>query len=575
MAVASTPNLGTGVLNVASIVSSLMTVEQQSLTKLDSKIGTVSSSISMLGTFLSKASALQTAITALTTASTAPATSSTNASLTTATATSGAVRGDLDVEVTSSARAQQTMWGGPNFTSASALVGAGSLRLETTDSALGLTVGQDLTTLADTTLSQLAAKINTQGQQTLLKSALFTNANSLVGVGSLVIGTKSIATDAGMTLTALAGTINNDASNQVTARVKQQDDGSFALQLTAKTADYSFTAPTTVGSTVATVATTRASVYGVTASVVKTGPSAYNLLLSASSTGAAQTFSATASDALLSGASKTTLASTDAALTVNGVAYKSGTNTFSNVLSGVTLKVHQSVGFTTSTSVDSLGASTVTTVASSVATGTSRVTVASQSSGATTAVQAVATAYNDLLAQYNSLTRSGVDAASRGPLNGDSALRTFMDKVRTFFNAGAYDYAGNRASWSRSGVTFQRDGTLAVDSTALTTALSGTLGTIMTNGLFMGSASSATDMKSFISSSALSSGLLGADSAGRKTELTSLNSRRSKLSAKLTAKQANYTKQYAALDAQLTAMQQTSTALASALAGLTASTSKN
>ena len=59
MAVASTPNLGSGVLNVASIVSGLMTVEQQPLTRLDAKIGTVSSKISMLGTFLAKASALQ------------------------------------------------------------------------------------------------------------------------------------------------------------------------------------------------------------------------------------------------------------------------------------------------------------------------------------------------------------------------------------------------------------------------------------------------------------------------------------------------------------------------------------
>ena len=572
MAVASTPNLGTGALNVSSIVSSLMTVEQIPLTTLDKKIGSVTSKISMLGVFMSKASALQTAITALTTASTAPATTSTNASLATATTTAGAVRGDLDVEVTSSARAQQSLWGSANFTSASALVGAGSLRLESTDSAAGLTVGQDLTTQDGTTLTQLAAKINAQGQQTVLKSASFTTANSLVGLGSLVIGTKTMATDAGTTLSGLASAINADGSNQVTATVKQQDDGSFGLKLTAKTADFSFTAPSTVGSTTATAATTTAPIYGVTASVVKTGPSAYNLLLTAVATGAAQTFSATSSGALLSGASKTTLAPTDAALTVNGVAYKSGTNTFSNVLSGVTLKVNQSVGSTTNTSIDSVGASTVTTVASSVVSGTSRVTVASQGSATSTAVQAVATAYNDLLAQYNSLTRSGAEAATRGPLNGDSTLSTFMDKVRTYFNAGAYDYAGNQASWSRSGVTFQRDGTLSVDSTALTTALSGTLGTIMTNGLFMGSTSSATDMKSFLSASALSSGLLGADSAGRKTELATLNTKRLSLNAKLLAKQASYTKQYATLDAQLTAMQQTSTALASALAGLTAST---
>ena len=153
-----------------------MTVEQIPLTTLDKKIGSVTSKISMLGVFMSKASALQTAITALTTASTAPATTSTNASLATATTTAGAVRGDLDVEVTSSARAQQSLWGSANFTLASALVGAGSLRLESTDSAAGLTVGQDMTTQDGTTLSDLAAMINTKGQQTVLKSASFTTA---------------------------------------------------------------------------------------------------------------------------------------------------------------------------------------------------------------------------------------------------------------------------------------------------------------------------------------------------------------------------------------------------------------
>ncbi len=574
MAVASTPSLGTGTLNVASIVSSLMSVEQQPLTALDSKIGKVTSNISMLGTFLAKVSSLQSAISALTTTSAAPTTTSSNAALATVTATPTAVRGDLDVQVSSSARAQQTVWSSANFTSATAPVGAGSLSIAKTDSTTGLTVSHDLTTTGDTTLTQLASMINAQTQQTVLKSSTFTSADSLVGAGALAIGSYLIGTNVTTTLSGLASTINaNSGTYQVNAVVKQQPDGSFGLQLTSTTPGASFTAPTTVGSTATTSSTSTAPLYGVTASVVKTGPSAYNLLLASNSTGAAQTFSAAPSGALLAGATKTTLSSTDAALTINGVSYTSGTNTFSNVLSGVTLSVNQAVGSTTSTSIDSFGASTVTTVASSVTTGTARVNVASQSSGTTSAVQAVATAYNDMLAQYNSLTRPGADAASRGPLNGDSALTTFMDRVRTFFNAGAYDYAGNQASWSRSGVTFQKDGTLAVDTAALSTALNGTLGTIVSNGLYMGATSKIKDLGSFMSGATLSYGLLGSDNAGRKTELASLNTKRQALTTKLANKQTSYTNQYAKLDAQLTAMQQTSTALASALASLSSSTS--
>ena len=213
------------------------------------------------------------------------------------------------------------------------------------------------------------------------------------------------------------------------------------------------------------------------------------------------------------------------------------------------------------------------------------VVVASKGSSAVTAVQTLATAYNDLWAQYQSLTRSGADASTRGPLNGDGAVESFMGSVKGLLNAGLYDSTGKQASWSTSGVTFQRDGTLSVDAAALTASMNDKLGTVLSNGsldkigtmlpngLYVGASSSVKGLSSFITTALLSNGVLGSDSAGRKTELASLNTSRTKLSAKLTAKQASYTAQYARLDAQLTAMQQTSTALAGALAGLMNSTS--
>ena len=561
MAVTSASNLGSGVLNVSSIVSALMAVEQKPVTALDTKIGKASSSISMLGTFMAKASALQTALSALSSSVTfgSRSVTSTNAGLVTATATSSAAVGDLDISVSRSARAQQTRLSHADFTTAAALVGEGSVSLITSNNATGLTVA---TSAADT-LATLAAKINIKGQQTLLTNAAFTSANATVGEGGLTlaittgdpIGTTVIPTT-GTTLSSLAANIN--AGNYgVTAAVKQQDDGTFGLQLTSTSSGGTFTAPTAIGEHTPTAATTTAPVYGVTASVVKTDASKFSLLLSGVSTGELQTFTAPVTIGSHN-VTVNTVAPTDAALTLNGVDYTSASNNFSNALSGVSLQLNQSV----------------TTVVGTVPTTTARLTVAAQSASATTAVQAVATAYNDMLAQYQSLTRSGADPATRGPLNGDSTLNTFMYKVRVLFNAGAYDSTGtNHVTWSASGVTFQRDGTLAVDSKALGTALSGTLGTILSNGLYMGSTSSTSDLRAFMSSSALSTGLLGADNAGRKTSLAALNAQRSKLTAKLATIQATYTKRYAALDAQLTTMQQTSTALASALSGLVGSTS--
>ena len=477
MAVASTPNLGTGVLNVASIVSGLMTVEQQPLTKLDSKIGTVSTKISMLGTFLGKASALQSAVSSLSsaTAFSGRTATSSNTALITATASPSAALGELAVSVEQSAVAQTTTLTG--FTSATADVPDGGFELN----------GHTFPT-----------SINT------------------VVVGGVTLSFNSD------TLTSLAAQINayNDANPS----------------------------------------------FGIKATVIQKAPNDWGLSLTGSSTGAANSFVVPKGIGNGPDLTRDEVVAADAVLRLNGVKYTRPNNTFDNVLPGVSLTINQTV--------TAPSASTSATVV-----------VASKGSSAVTAVQTLATAYNDLWAQYQSLTRSGADASTRGPLNGDGAIESFMGSVKGFFNAGLYDSTGNHASWSTSGVTFQRDGTLLVDAAALTSSMNDKLGTVLSNGnldkigtmlpngLYVGASSSVNGLSSFISTALLSNGVLGSDNAGRKTELTSLKASRTKLNAKLTAKQASYTAQYARLDAQLTAMQQTSTALAGALAGLMGSTS--
>ncbi len=481
MAVASTPNLGSGVLNVASIVSGLMTVEQQPLTKLDAKIGTVTTNISMLGTFLAKASVLQSAVSALSSATSfsgRTATSS-NTALITATATPSAALGDLAVNVVQSAVAQTTTLTG-GFSTSDAPLPAGNFQLK----------GHDF----------------------------------LTSINTIVVGgvTRSFSSD---TLTSLAAKINtyNDANAG----------------------------------------------FGIKAAVVKVGLDDYGLVLTGATTGAVNGFAVPVGFDTGPALTKVTVPADDAKLTLNGVNYTRPNNTFDNVLPGVSLTINQTVK---------------APIGGAIAP-SATVAVASKASSAITAVQTLATAYNDLWAQYQSLTRSAADVKARGPLNGDSAIQSFMSSVKSFFDAGLYDSKENKASWSTSGVTFQRDGTLSVDTAALTASVNDTLGlrlsndsldkigTMLPNGLLVGASSSVKGLSSFISTALLSNGVLGSDNAGRKTELTSLNNARTKLAAKLTAKQTSYTAQYAKLDAQLTAMQETSTALAGALAGLMGSTS--
>ena len=147
-----------------------------------------------------------------------------------------------------------------------------------------------------------------------------------------------------------------------------------------------------------------------------------------------------------------------------------------------------------------------------------------------------------------------------------------MTMVKTLFDAGAYDSAGTNVLWSTAGVSFQRNGTLSIDSTKLSTALSGDLGTILASGLLFGTTSSTTDLVARIYTENGGSGLLSTGQTGATSTLRLLNDKRAKLSTRLDLAQAAYTKKYAALDAMLTKMQQVSQDLAGSLDALSAQT---
>lgn len=443
----STVATGTSLLDVQTLVTSLMTVEKQPMVKLDARISAVNTRVSAIGNFMSKVGALQTALTSLGTASTfaTRTASSTNPALVGVTASASATVGDIDVSVQQSARAQQTL-----LTKAAGTYATATAAVEAGDFTVG---GQTFTTVAGDTLSSLAAKIN-------------------------------------------AYQAANAASFGITAAVVQRDDSSWGLLLTGTRTGvaHAFAEPTSLGS-------------GATALTA------------------------------------TTIAATDAAMTVNGVAYTRSANTFADVMPGITLQINQAVSTAT----------------------TARVTVSAQNASAASAVQSMVTAYNGAMTLYKSLTAASVTAASRGVLNGDASIGSFMSAMKSMFDAGAFDSSGRHVSWSSAGVTVQRDGTLSVNTAQLNTALAGTLGTVLANGLMVGSTSAASDLRSFIRQSVASNGLLGGNQTGAQETLKRLNSQRTQLDARLVKVQAAYTRQYAALDAQLTKMNRVSQNLASTL----------
>lgn len=142
-----------------------------------------------------------------------------------------------------------------------------------------------------------------------------------------------------------------------------------------------------------------------------------------------------------------TTAAQNAAFTVDGIAISKTSNTVSDVIGGVTLTLAKTT------------ASPVT------------VDVAPDSASIRSAVEKFAKAYNDLnktladLSSYNSATKQGAT------LQGDATVRSLQNQMRAILNTPVGSVAGAYSTLSQIGVSFQKDGSLAVDSAKLNSAI--------------------------------------------------------------------------------------------------------
>jgi len=197
---------------------------------------------------------------------------------------------------------------------------------------------------------------------------------------------------------------------------------------------------------------------GVTASIVNDGSgSPYRLLLQSSSTGAASSMNITVSgDAALAGLlsydpSATqnltqVVAAQSAQLSVNGFNLTSSSNTVNGAIQGVTFNLAK--------------------------TGSTTVTIAQDSSGASAAVQAFVSAYNTLVSTISQVASYDPTTQKGGPLLGDAALQTIQAQLRNILGAAIPGSTGGLSSLAQIGVSFQQDGTLTLNTSQLQAALS-------------------------------------------------------------------------------------------------------
>ena len=140
-----------------------------------------------------------------------------------------------------------------------------------------------------------------------------------------------------------------------------------------------------------------------------------------------------------------TQAAQSAALTVNGLAITSDSNTVNNAIAGVKLNL--------------------------TGTGASTLTVAQDNTSIASNVQSFVTAYNTLQASVSAMAAPGGTAGAAGPLAGQFNVQQVQTQLRRALGASMVDASGANATLADIGITFQKDGTLALDNTKLNQVL--------------------------------------------------------------------------------------------------------
>jgi len=193
---------------------------------------------------------------------------------------------------------------------------------------------------------------------------------------------------------------------------------------------------------------------GVTASIINDG-SGYRLTLS-SPAGAANSMQISGTGGLsplsytvASHPMTQTSQAQDAQLKINGLTVTSPSNTVSTAVKGVTFNLLQAVpGQVINLSVGQNDANTVT------------------------AIQNFVTKYNAFATSVLSVSGYNATTKTSGTLQGEPTSRTALNSVSNLLTSAVAGLGGSVRSLANIGITTQADGTLALDSTKLNTALS-------------------------------------------------------------------------------------------------------
>ena len=221
----------------------------------------------------------------------------------------------------------------------------------------------------------------------------------------------------------------------------------------------------------------------------------------------------------------------DATAKLNGIDISSATNTFSNVVSGVTL------------------------IAKEVMTSAAEIIVAPNQNAITDAINGFVKAYNDVNQTLQELTKYDASTKSAGLLQGDTTAVGLQRAMQGILQSGTTGSAFSRLA--DIGIAQQLGGDLAVDSAKLSTALSNgnevkslftvNNGNDLTNGVSL-------KFKNFAVGLLATDGFFSTKDASLKRALDANAKDQQRVNDKAARFEAAVTRRYSALDAQMASL---------------------
>ncbi|NUU00171.1 flagellar filament capping protein FliD [Herbaspirillum robiniae] len=300
---------------------------------------------------------------------------------------------------------------------------------------------------------------------------------------------------------------------------------------------------------------------GVTASISNDGTNDHLVLTptGSSATSAVSLTGAGDYSGLSMGAMGQLLKAQDAKLSIDGVAVTSPSNKVENVISGVTLNLAK-----------------VTTSADNFT-----LNISNDTSGITTAANTFVSAYNTLAKTISDLTKQTPsttlgESTNSSPLASESSVQTILSQLRnTMFSS--VDGGNGISTLSDIGISFQKDGTLALDATKLSTAATNNFAGIAnlfsatdpdTTNTTSSKNGIVTKLQTLMDSLLSDSGLIATKTNGLQASLKINQDRQTAVQTRLSNMKDAYTNQFNQLNVTLASMQATQSYLTQQLANL-------